>query len=114
MCFLNHDPVSTMGRGTVGAEEKSIKLNTDYIPWRRPLELDQVVVGAVGGEEGAGVLEVLALRVALQRLVARLLKYEEPVCKEDAPRSEAVRELSSTWSGYRCRRATRPSESKRG
>ena len=59
-----------------------MNLNTNNIPRRRPLELDQVVVGAVSGEEGAGVLKVLALRVALQRLVARL---EEPGRDKDAP-----------------------------
>ena len=32
---------------------------------------DEVVVGAVGGEEGARVLEVLAFRFALERLVHR-------------------------------------------
>ena len=42
-------------------------------------------------------LEVLALRVALQRLVARL---EEPVCEEDAPvRScQASGSCLPTWS----------------
>ena len=30
-----------------------MNLNTNNIPRRRPLELDQVVVGAVSGEEGA-------------------------------------------------------------
>ena len=74
-----------MGHETVGhstAEGKKNVLNGNYVPRRRPLELDQVVVSAVGGEEGAGMLEVLALRVALQRLVARL---EEPVSEENAP-----------------------------
>ena len=52
-------------------------LNLDTVPGRRAFKLDQVVVRIVGGEEGAGVLEVLALRLALERLVGRL---EEPVC----------------------------------
>ena len=56
-------------------------LNLDTVPGRRAFKLDQVVVRTVGGEEGAGVLEVLALRLALERLVGRL---EEPVCEEDA------------------------------
>jgi hypothetical protein len=56
-------------------------LNLDTVPRRRTFELDQVVVGAVGGEEGSGVLEVLAFRLALERLVARL---EKPVGEEDA------------------------------
>ena len=50
-------------------------MRTTYIPRRRPLELDQVVICAVGGEEGTSMLKslkVLALRIALQRLVARL------------------------------------------
>ena len=33
--------------------------------------IDEVVVGAVGGEEGARVLEVFAFRFALERLVHR-------------------------------------------
>ena len=37
------------------------------------LQLDEVVVSSVGGEEGAGVLEVLALGVALERLHHRLV-----------------------------------------
>ena len=36
----------------------------------RALELDEVVVRAVGREERAGVLEVLELRIALERLLA--------------------------------------------
>ena len=47
-------------------------LNLDTVPRRRTFELDQVVVGAVGGEEGSAVLKVLAFRLALERLVARL------------------------------------------
>ena len=49
-----------MGHGTVSAEGKTIK-NEQHTPAAsaRLLELDQVVVGAVSGEEGAGVLKVL-------------------------------------------------------
>lgn len=57
-------------------------LNLDTVPGRRAFKLDQVVVRTVGGEEGAGVLEVLALCFTLQRPVARL---EKPVCEKDAP-----------------------------
>ena len=42
------------------------KLDDAFVPRRRALELDQVVVGAVGRQQRAGVLEVLALGVALQ------------------------------------------------
>lgn len=73
-----HDRVTHSG----GTAEKINILNFNLISRRCPLELDQIVVGAVGGEQGAGVLEVLALCFTLQRPVARL---EKPVCEKDAP-----------------------------
>ena len=51
-------------------------LDFDTVPGRHTLELDQIVVGAVRGEERAGVLKVLTLGVALERLLAR---PEEPI-----------------------------------
>ena len=46
-------------------------LNFNLISRRRPLELDQIIVGAVGGEQGACMLKVLALCLTLECLVAR-------------------------------------------
>ena len=51
-------------------------LDLNTVPGRGTLKLDQVVVGAVRGEERAGVLKVLTLGVALERLLAR---PEEPI-----------------------------------
>ena len=65
-------------------------LNLEFVSARHTLELDEIVVRAVGGEEGTCVLEVLHLGLALQRLLARLVV---PVREEDAPvrRGEALR-----------------------
>ena len=52
------------------------------VPLRRTFEFYLVVVGAVRREQRARVLEVLALRLALQRLLARLVV---PGAQEDAP-----------------------------
>ena len=51
-------------------------LNLDTVPGRRAFKLDQVVVRTVGGEEGAGVLEVLALRLALESALLDALKNQ--------------------------------------
>jgi hypothetical protein len=56
-------------------------------------------------------LKVLALRIALQRLVARL---EEPVCEENATVQSCEGVVFPTWSSYRRRPATHPSERKGG
>ena len=70
------------GHGTVRHRDFFFLEIQTVVPRRRPLELDQFVVSAIRGEEGSSVLEVFALRITLQRLVARLV---EPVCQEDAP-----------------------------
>ena len=67
-----------------------------------PLQLDEVVVSAVGGEEGAGVLEVLAVGVALERLHHRLVvpSWSDLQCTPlyfGGPRFE------STWSHSKMR-----------
>ena len=56
------------------------ELNLDFVSARHTLELDEIVVRAVGGEEGTCVLEILHLGLALQRLLARLVV---PVREED-------------------------------
>ena len=73
-------------------------LDFDTVPGRHTLELDQIVVGAVGGEQCVGVLEVLALGVALKRLLARL---EEPIGQEDAPVRRSQRVVIARVRGVR-------------
>ena len=54
----------------------------DTVPWRRTLQLDQIVIRAVRRKQRTRMLKVLALGVALERFLARLMK---PIRKEDAP-----------------------------
>ena len=58
-----------------------LKSNLESVPVWRTFELDQVVVGAVGGEQSASVLKVLAFCLTLQHLLASFVK---PVGEEDA------------------------------
>ena len=66
------------GGGARGGGSGQVELVAD----RRALQLDLVVVRAVGRQQRARVLEVLALGLALHRLVERVV---EPVRDEDAP-----------------------------
>ena len=53
-----------------------IRLRGDYnfVARRRSLQLDEVVIGAVGGHQAARMLEVLELGLALKRAVAGLVE----------------------------------------
>ena len=75
-------------------------LNLDFVSARHTLELDEIVIRAVSGEEGTCVLEVLHLGLALQRFLARIVV---PVREEDAPVGCCERVVSrAAGSGVRC------------
>ena len=65
----------------VSSRRRTSPLEGERLALWHALELDELVVGAVGRQHGAGVLEVLALCLALERLHGGVV---EPVGEEDA------------------------------